>query len=580
MQKIKEGFGKKMKLKKTAAVAVAALLAIGLTACGGGDGDSGGASGGEVKVNFTIDGDKATVRWEKCDGASGYSIEKAPSRYGHYEYLDYVGGDSAAEYVTDDVDSYYRITAFKTNGESEIIGTYSFETELFGNNTFVYAPTDDAEKIQEDLDSFYNKTDGKKEGADGRARGEFSEERFAALFKAGEYGLDVDMGYYTSLSGLGTSPDDVTISKISADAEISLCNFWRTAENLAVDGNMLWSVSQATSLRRVHVKGDLSLSGSGSTSGGFLADTKADGNVNSGSQQQWFSRNSSFGGWTGGVWNMAFVGVNGEGLPQNSWTGVEGVGCNLTNANITLSNLVWEVSAKENLVAPSFSITDNVIAINDGNPAGSVGSYTLNLYNDSGVSVGGVMVTNGTKIDTSKIKPNGTYTGKLVANAANAHYVTAPEATSQNASVVVNNEHVTYDMDSSGEAGALKETGVWTYWTENWVSFKGTVTDDVANLTFSNNSGNWYDTQLFYKIPGKNAGATYKVTLHINNVPKAGRITVNDVVKNLTAGDNAIELNITETSGATVKLVFGVVNESNKQDIQAATNLEVYLETN
>lgn len=135
MQKIKEGFGKKMKLKKTAAVAVAALLAIGLTACGGGDGDSGGASGGEVKVNFTIDGDKATVRWEKCDGASGYSIEKAPSRYGHYEYLDYVGGDSAAEYVTDDVDSYYRITAFKTNGESEIIGTYSFETELFGNNS-------------------------------------------------------------------------------------------------------------------------------------------------------------------------------------------------------------------------------------------------------------------------------------------------------------------------------------------------------------------------------------------------------------------------------------------------------------
>ena len=260
--------------------------------------------------------------------------------------------------------------------------------------------------------------------------------------------------------------------------------------------------------------------------------------------------------------------------------GVEGVGCNLTNANITLSNLVWEVSAKENLVAPSFSITDNVITINDGNPAGSVGSYTLNLYNDSGVSVGGVMVTNGTKIDTSKIKPNGTYTGKLVANAANAHYVTAPEATSQNASVVVNNEHVTYDMDSSGEAGALKETGVWTYWTENWVSFKGTVTDDVANITFSNNSGNWYDTQLFYKIPGKNAGATYKVTLHINNVPKAGRITVNDVVKNLTAGDNAIELNITETSGATVKLVFGVVNESNKQDIQAATNLEVYLETN
>lgn len=259
--------------------------------------------------------------------------------------------------------------------------------------------------------------------------------------------------------------------------------------------------------------------------------------------------------------------------------GVEGVGCNLTNANITLSNLVWEVSEKEELVAPAFSIADNVITINDSNPAGSVGSYTLNLYNESGASVGGVMVTNGAKIDTSKIKPNGTYIGKLVANAANAHYVTAPEATSSNANVVVNNEHVTYDMASSGEGGALNEKGVWTYWTESWVTFRGSVTDDVANITFSNNSGNWYDTQLFYKVPGKNAGASYKVTLHINNVPKAGRITVNDVVKNLTAGDNIIELNITETSGATVKIVFGVLGESNKQDIQAAQNLEVYIES-
>ncbi len=155
----------------------------------------------------------------------------------------------------------------------------------------------------------------------------------------------------------------------------------------------------------------------------------------------------------------------------------------------------------------------------------------------------------------------------------------APEATSSNANVVVNNEHVIYDMASSGEGGALNEKGVWTYWTENWVTFKGSVTDDVANITFSNNSGNWYDTQLFYKVPGKNAGASYKVTLHINNVPKAGRITVNDVVKNLTAGDNIIELNITETSGATVKIVFGVLGESNKQDIQAAQNLEVYIES-
>ncbi len=49
----------------------------------------------------------------------------------------------------------------------------------------------------------------------------------------------------------------------------------------------------------------------GWSSGGFLADTKVDGQVNSGSQQQWFTRNSQLGSWTGSNWNMVFVGVSG-----------------------------------------------------------------------------------------------------------------------------------------------------------------------------------------------------------------------------------------------------------------------------
>jgi hypothetical protein len=42
-----------------------------------------------------------------------------------------------------------------------------------------------------------------------------------------------------------------------------------------------------------------------------MADTKVDGQVVSGSQQQWYSRNSEFGSWNGGVWNMVFQGVSG-----------------------------------------------------------------------------------------------------------------------------------------------------------------------------------------------------------------------------------------------------------------------------
>jgi len=75
------------------------------------------------------------------------------------------------------------------------------------------------------------------------------------------------------------------------------CNFWRSVENLAVtptqDQNVnVWAVSQATARRRVQVKGALHLRDGGWSSGGFIADSRIDGEVNSGSQQQWLSRNA------------------------------------------------------------------------------------------------------------------------------------------------------------------------------------------------------------------------------------------------------------------------------------------------
>jgi hypothetical protein len=48
-----------------------------------------------------------------------------------------------------------------------------------------------------------------------------------------------------------------------------------------------------------------------------MADTLVDGSVDSGSQQQWISRNSDWTSWTGANWNMVFVGV--PHAPTNSW---------------------------------------------------------------------------------------------------------------------------------------------------------------------------------------------------------------------------------------------------------------------
>ena len=100
-----------------------------------------------------------------------------------------------------------------------------------------------------------------------------------------------------------------------------LTNFWRSVENLTVipsdNSTMVWGVSQAAPLRRVHIKGNLQLFDKGYASGGFLADSKVDGTITSGPQQQWFTRNSDMGKWDGGNWNMMFVGVNGA--PAENW---------------------------------------------------------------------------------------------------------------------------------------------------------------------------------------------------------------------------------------------------------------------
>ena len=100
-----------------------------------------------------------------------------------------------------------------------------------------------------------------------------------------------------------------------------LTNFWRSVENLtvipSVNSTMVWGVSQAAPLRRVYIKGNLQLFDKGYASGGFLADSKIEGTVSSGPQQQWFTRNTIMGEWVGGVWNMMFAGVSGA--PADEW---------------------------------------------------------------------------------------------------------------------------------------------------------------------------------------------------------------------------------------------------------------------
>ena len=155
---------------------------------------------------------------------------------------------------------------------------------------------------------------------------EFGPKRYALLFLPGEYKVDIPLGYYTEVRGLGVTPDAVHITgNVHADASLpkdnATCVFWRGLENLAVtpsSGTMQWAVSQAVPMRRVHIEGDLVLhQNHGWASGGWMADTEVDGRVDSGTQQQWISRNSDWKGWSGANWNMVFVGV--PHAPAGQW---------------------------------------------------------------------------------------------------------------------------------------------------------------------------------------------------------------------------------------------------------------------
>jgi hypothetical protein len=178
----------------------------------------------------------------------------------------------------------------------------------FGANVLIFNASMPAAGIQEQIDKVYAQ----------QQHSEFGPERYALLFEPGEYKVDVPVGFYTEVIGLGASPDAVHIAgNVHSDASLpgnnATCTFWRAAEGFSVTpagGTMQWAVSQAVPFRRMHVRGDMVLHQNGGwASGGWMSDSLVDGNVGAGPQQQWISRNSEWGSWSGANWNMVFVGV-------------------------------------------------------------------------------------------------------------------------------------------------------------------------------------------------------------------------------------------------------------------------------
>ena len=195
-------------------------------------------------------------------------------------------------------------------------------TATFGPNVCVFTPSMSQADIQAAVNAIYAQ----------QVDNEMGTARYALLFEPGTYGsqnnpLDIPVGYYTEVDGLGQDPSAVVINggvtAIGKNGSGALDTFWRSVSNLTIhvvataDGchtsNEMWAVSQAAPMRRVDVKDFTTFmpycENPNFASGGFVSDSRLEGGALNGSQQQFYVRNSDLGtGWSNFVWNQVFSG--------------------------------------------------------------------------------------------------------------------------------------------------------------------------------------------------------------------------------------------------------------------------------
>lgn len=205
----------------------------------------------------------------------------------------------------------------KLPGAKDALGEAFRGGHEFGDNVLLFEPGMDMRAIQRTLDALHTQ----------QALAEFSDKRYALLFKPGVYDLNVTVDFYVQASGLGRVPSQVQIrgtvqsTSTTTDNRVTLM-FWRSAENFLVSPPdpaqpVVWAVSQAAPYRRMHIQGDLQLDRGGWASGGFLANSVVEGVAGLTTGQQWFTRNAELGSWRGGSWNRSFVGT--RGTPAERW---------------------------------------------------------------------------------------------------------------------------------------------------------------------------------------------------------------------------------------------------------------------
>lgn len=260
------------------------------------------------------------LSWTNMEGAEGYSVYRAESRFGKYESL-----TPSPIRVTSFVDrdhryAYYKVSAWNNGMEGNLSAPQSLDMDFFGPNILIFSPGDSREEVQKVIDQVT------KELADGR-KSQFTSKRQAILFKPGNYDwLHFENGFYMQVAGLGFSPAETVIDRVSVDTDWlggrnATCNFWRTLENLTIlnkSGSFNYGISQAAPLRRLLIHGTVKLDMGGWASGGYLANSVVSDTIGSIPQQQFFLRNNEMNYFRGVNWNLVAVGCTGTIEPKTN----------------------------------------------------------------------------------------------------------------------------------------------------------------------------------------------------------------------------------------------------------------------
>ncbi|MCL2796587.1 MAG: Ig-like domain-containing protein [Firmicutes bacterium] len=334
------------------------------------------------------------LKWNFIDGAVNYRVERAATPSGTFAPLGTVSADGERSFI-DKAPNYafgqttYRIDpldqagdvmkgGFDTDSPTHTVTAsnvraysvtrnivlkefypevISFERLLFGENVYFYdAKHDSMPAILKDVNRI---ADAMRSSA---GVVQMSYERFSLYFKPGNYpfgtlesgqeypdtrGARLDVGFYTTLAGLGLLPTQTRIgatvytppalAHTNNGGSNATHNFWRSIENfevyrpqgMASTPRLNWAVSQAAPMRRISTASGISTdynANGGWGSGGFTGDCRFGGGVGAGGQQQWYTRNSHFGSgaMSGIAWNNFCIASTGSKFSNSYLTGGTG----------------------------------------------------------------------------------------------------------------------------------------------------------------------------------------------------------------------------------------------------------------